>query len=184
MKRLVISILLVGSLMASTVVVYDPQSSPVTNRVINVILSADTSVFQNRTNVLINPTLPGTGTPEDWKVVGTNIVELTPVDRIEITNVIIAETAARKALNERAAKTNALLVVDSYQSDGRVLRALAEVTMEEINILRAQIALARTSPTAFQSLTNRNTVVLNPRTLIQLQNAISNKLQAQNDTGP
>lgn len=185
MKRIFISVLLVGSLMASTVVIYDPQSSPITNRVVNVIRSADTLQFQGRTNALINPVLPVTGTLNDWKVTDTlTIVELTTADRTVITNAILASVAANKAAQERTSKTNALAAVDSFEMEGRILRAIAEITMDELNILRAQVALARTNTLAFQSATNRSAVVLNPRTLIQLQNAISNKLQAQSDTAP
>lgn len=78
--------------------------------------------------------------------------------------VLIANTTATNQLLTKFSATNA---VDSFEVDGRLLRALAELLMDEINIVR-------TNPAA----------ILPPRTLSQLKTTIKNKVLAQPDSSP
>jgi len=172
-----------ATLFASTVVLYDPQSQGVTNRVVAVITSGDTPSFSGLTNVLINPTLPGSGGPQNWKVSGGTVVALTGGDLTAIANAEAAALTAKLQFRERVSKTNALssATATALDLDARLLKALAETIMDELNILRTQIQLARTNTTAFQSTTNRNNFPMTERTMTQLRTAIITKLNAQSD---
>jgi ribosomal protein S11 len=178
-----ISLLALGSLLASNVVVYDPQSSGVTNRVTAYLQSVDTGKYSGQSNTLINPSVPA-GVVADWKVSGTNVVVLDGNDLAAIAASDAAAVAAKVATQQRQAKTNVLNGIDDYLEDGRTFRAFAELVMDELNILRGQVQLARTNTAAFQSSTNRTSVPLGDRTTAQLRSAMINKLQAQSDTSP
>jgi hypothetical protein len=81
----------------------------------------------------------------------------------------LARPARRRGAKESGgrvqAKADATGAVDDFYEEGRLIRALAEVMMDEINILRQQ-----------------PTTVLAVRTLAQLKTAIKAKLAAQADT--
>lgn len=185
MRKLILTLATVAcaaSLLASTVVLYNPQSPGVTNRVVAVITSADTPQFSGLTNVLINPTLPGSGTASDWKVSGGAVVALTGGDLTAIATANAAAALVQQQLSERRSKTNSLTSVDALDQNGRLTRALAEVLMDYFNTtVNPQIKMARTNTTAFQSATNRTAVPMNDLTLTQLKNSITTKLNAQAD---
>jgi ribosomal protein S11 len=178
-----ISLLALGSLLASNVIVYDPQSAGVTNRVTAYLQSVDTGKYSGQSNTLINPVVPN-GVATDWKVSGTNVVGMDSNDLAAIAASDAATVAAKQAAQQRQAKTNVWKGIDDYLEDGRTFRAFAELVMDELNILRGQVQLARTNTTAFQSSTNRTSVPLGDRTTGQLRSAMINKLNAQGDTAP
>jgi hypothetical protein len=162
MKTLLVSLLLMcGLAFGSDVVLYDPTGLVVTNRVIAVLRSVNTTDYESLTNVLINPVLPTN--PQPWKVLDGNVVALTAQDQTAISNAFAAAQSALATARQTASKTNAPVALENFDETGRLIRALAEVTMNEINILR----------------TNRSTNVLSPRTLTQLKTAITNSLIAQ-----
>lgn len=189
---LVALVLVVFPVTAGIVVFYNPASPGVSNQVERIERSVDPASYASATNTLViaepmqTPWIEVlTNEPSALKFDGTNaIVLLTPEEKTAITNAVAAAEAAalaeRVAYLERLAKTNALQAVDGkFDVDGRILAAFAEIVMDEVNILRSQVNLARTSTTQFQSTTNKNAVALGARTLSQLKTAIRNKIEAQ-----
>jgi hypothetical protein len=149
---------------ASNVLVYDPVSQPVPGRSQAYLLSVHTPEWQGRSNALVNPALPNH--PLEWTRVSNGVVVAMSV--VESNSIVSAEASSRAAaiaFSEAQAKTNAITTISRYTAEGRLVRALAEATMDEINILRTNLSLT-------------------PRTLTQLTNAIRNKLQAQPDSTP
>ncbi len=167
MKKLLLTLTLVTTF-SSSIVVYDPNSSIVTNRVIAYLQSEDTVKWNGKTNILINPSVPANSTRDNWKVVNGNVVELTQAEKDAIT---AANNAATVVANKEDAKAN----YDASAID----RAIVLVLLNEINVLRSQVQMARTNTTAFQSATNRSAVNLNDRTAAQARTAIRNEVDAQ-----
>jgi hypothetical protein len=153
--------------LGSNVVIVNPTSAPITNRVTQLVTSADTLAYQGATNAFINPVLPATGSVNEWKVSNGVVMVLSQADSNAITiynSNLVFQVTTNRQYQAKAAATN---TVEDLNEMGRLIRALAEVTMDEINILRA-------SPTN----------VFTPRTLSQLKAAIQTKLQAQPDFAP
>lgn len=148
------------------ILIFDPNSTPVVGRVLGVLASVNTTDYAARADVLISPALPS-GTPSDWKVVSGKVVAMDATDLAALASASAATLAAKKAATELQSKADATGAVDDFYEEGRLIRALAEVMMDEINILRQQ-----------------PTTVLAVRTLAQLKTAIKAKLAAQADTSP
>lgn len=166
MKKILL-LLSATTLLASNIVVYDPNSSTVPNRVIAYLQSEDTAKWVNVTNAIINPSVPNS-TRDNWKVSGGSVVEMSQAEKDSVT-------AANALANTVAEKEGAKSDYDASAID----RAIVLVLLNEINILRSQVQLARTNTTAFQSATNRSAVNLNVRTAAQARTAIRNEVDAQ-----
>jgi len=116
-----------------------------------VVLKSDPSVFRVSANTpdfptenyLINPasfaTLHGTVDPKYWKVVADDIAEMTQGEKDAVD-------AAEVAAVETDAKDSAKSVFDGTDSDGRSKKAMLEMIMDELNILRALHGLADRTP--------------------------------------
>lgn len=89
-------------------------------------------------------------------IVGKNIVKKS---QFEIDAILLAEQIANDSANDLLLRNNAKGYMDNLESQGLALRALAEIIRVEINILRAEHALA-------------------PRTLNQLKNSIKSKIDS------
>jgi hypothetical protein len=154
--------------LASNVLIYDPVSTPVPGKARALLLSVHTPLYQGATNAVIitNQVLPNV--PLQWMRVSNNVIVAMSAAE---SNLVLAANASAVtntlALKQAASKTAAQTAIDAYDLNGRLVRALAEVTLDEINILRA-------SPTN----------VFAARTLTQLTNALRAKLQAQPNTSP
>ena len=159
------------ALLAGNIIFYDANSPTVANRVTSYRLSLDPGDPASWTNKLIDPVLPEnflTNSRQDFfKVSGGVVVELTGGEKQSVTNAENAIIAAAIAASQAAAKNNATNIVEDFTEQGRITRALAEVVMDEINIIRTNLVPA-----------------LNPRTLSQLKAAIKAKLAAQPDSAP
>lgn len=166
-KFTLILILVAGISFGSTVVITNPNSLGVTNRVVGILSSQDTLAWQNTSNAYINPILPTNGTFIEWKVSNNVVMFLSTVDSNNISIAISNANWQIRTNAEYNAKLYATNVVDNFISDGRVLRAFAQVVLDEVNNLR-------TNPTT----------VLPARTMGQLRTAIINNILAQPDFNP
>lgn len=111
---------------------YDPTSATIANRVVEYLESQDTGKWTGVPNVLVNPVMPvGIGIAY-LKVDGGNVVELTQVEKDALT----AAAAAGALLGN---KSGAKGLFDDLLPNGRVLRALVEVLLNEINALRGHV---------------------------------------------
>lgn len=123
----------------ANVLIFDPNSTPVPNRAVRYIRSADTNNFIGRADVIINPTMPA-GAALDSLVVdngtvrGMNEPELAAIAQAQ-QQAMVDEIARIKDFGK------ALSDADDTPT-GRVLRALIELIVEEINILRTRAGLA------------------------------------------
>jgi hypothetical protein len=184
MKRKILILVLASvPILAGIGVTYDPNSPGVANRVIRIVPSVDTTTFAAQPNsvVFVSWSDVFTNNASDLKWNGSAVVVLTQSERDAIASAQAAIVLANAQFQERIAKTNALATINKLDLDGRVLTAFAEIVKDEINILRSQMNLDRTNETAFRSATNRNTVPLGDRTMLQLKNAISAKISEQAD---
>lgn len=176
-RYLLLSACVIGAAiaLASPVILFNPTSSPVTNRVIAYITNADTSLYVNKTNALILPgsfltngvtnlligSVPGSGIPDtDWKASNRTVVLLSSADNTTISNAIAVASNTSLTNRYAQARTNALTIVTNDFEAGRIQRAFAEVVMKELNILRTNAGMA-------------------VRTTLQLKNAMNTELNAQ-----
>lgn len=161
-------------------VLYQKNSSPVTNQVVlyrplyapavpNVnyaLLSYSLKPAASNWNGVLPSLATNTATIQWCKVSNNLVVHMTATESNSIITAQAAATLASQQARELLAKlaaTNALAnFFDSPQ--GRATFAGWEVTLDELNIIRAAVA----------SITN-----LPPRTLTQLTNAIKAKINAQ-----
>ena len=136
------------------IVQYDPSSTPVANQVTLIDPSGDTSQYSGQSNTLINPAsgVPGGVAMKFLKVVGSDVVEMSQAEKDSIA----AEEAAALIVSVRGGAKSSL---DQFESYGLLLRALADIIKDEINILRAEHGLA-------------------DRTLAQLRTAIKNRIDS------
>lgn len=155
----------------ANVIIYDPASTPIANKVVRYLRSVQESDYAAHPSVVINKD-PSGDNPQvaallaanvpmsEWKVSGSNVVQLTQADKDAIAAAEASAAATAAANYITASKADAKVIVDKVDRYGRMLRAFAEVMVDEISILRAQHSLA-------------------PRTLVQLRNAINAKIDAQ-----
>jgi hypothetical protein len=162
MKRFLIFLTFVG-VFAGTAVYYDPNSAGITNRITNIRFSMPPETA-NGSNIVVFNTWNDiyTNNFNNLKLSNNIVVLLSTADQTAISNATVSANIASTQLSERRTKTNALASVNQLDQNGRLIRALAKVTMDEINILRAQHGLTS-------------------RTLTQLTNAITAELNAQPD---
>lgn len=148
MKLYLILVLLLTSLVAraANIVVFDPASTPVANRVVSYVTSADTSVWLGNPNALINPAMPAGVAVNLLKVSGGAVVAMT---QAELDSIAAAAAAALIASTKAGGKT----VFDNNFNDGRVLRAIVGVLLDEINTLRTNAALGLPARTPAQART-------------------------------
>lgn len=179
MKKLylLLSACVIGAVitLASPVILFNPTSSPVTNRVISYITNADTSLYINLTNALVTPgswetngitnliigSVPGSGIPEvNWKASNRTVVLLSAADNTAISNALAASANTSLTNREAQAKITSLTIITNNFEAGRIHRAFADLLMDELNILRTNAGMA-------------------VRTSAQLKTAMQNKLNAQ-----
>lgn len=152
--RILLLILLATALVAcaSNVLVFDPTSTPVPGRARAYLVSVNTTDFEGVTNALINPALPGVAL--EWvKVTNGTAVAMSLVE----SNLVVSTESSNRLAGARSDAKN------GYDADhplGRLQRAIVEITMREINILRTNAGLAARTPS-------------------QLRTAIRNELDAQ-----
>lgn len=118
----------------SNIIIFDK----VTKKVKEYITSVNTPDYSFRDDVLINPVLPPNVAYKFLKAENGCIVEMTQDEK----DIIIAEEETNRITKIRA---DAKYSIDNFMDLGLVLRALADVIKDEINILRNEHGLpART----------------------------------------
>ena len=126
--------------------------NPVNNRIIDVKNSVNTPSFVGRNDVIINPTMPQGVILKYLKHENGSVVEMTQAEKDQVDQ---EEATANLNKVRGLAKGN----VDDFTDYGVIIRALAIITMNEINILRAQHSLPA-------------------RTLAQLKTAMKNEIDS------
>jgi len=135
----------------ANVVIFDE----VTNRVLQYLKSVNTPDYSSRGDAIVNPDVSGLSADKKyWIHSGGSIREMTPAEKQAVN-----DTEIVKDIADRRSEANNNLI----GREGQVIRALAEVVMDEINILRD---LQKPS--------------LPLRTLTQLKNAIKKKIDDGN----
>lgn len=161
----------------SNVAIFDPSATP--QRVLEYLLSVNTPDYVSRPDVVINPDVSSLlNVPiKYWKHVTGNIVEMTPAEKLALDSEEM--TSFTWSIRE-GGKT----LLDSKIGEAILLRALADIIKDELNLVRewfesfkAQVALA-------SSLADLKTRVaglpaMPDRTLAQLRTAIKTRI----DTG-
>jgi hypothetical protein len=160
MKTWIVTLLIAAlPAMGSNVLIYDPP----TGVIIAYIISANTPSYAGMTNVLIDPVLPAT--PLEFSLATNGVVVAMTAAQ---SNAVLA---ARAAVADASLRMNARDPVTKLSAEGLVLRAFADTARDEINLLRLELSIAKTNMTLFQSR-----ATMPPRTLAQLQTAITNKV--------
>lgn len=148
------------------VVLFNPTSTPVANKVTAVRGPVPLKDYLTATNALTFDTpgppadvvsLKSSNVPQSqWKVSGTNVVELSQAEKDAEATALAAAQAAAAAQALLDAKNRAKQYIDSgLQDNDLLIRALAIVVKDELNILRVQHGLAaRTDAQLKAAITN------------------------------
>jgi hypothetical protein len=112
------------------VLIFDPHSTPVPNRGIELRRSVHTPDYENRADAIINPVLPEGVPLRHLKVSGGLVLEMSQEEKDSMAAADLATSAA-----SQTAETKNLFDRDSIE--GRLVRALLEVLRDEINSVRA-----------------------------------------------
>lgn len=129
-----------GNVMAN-VIVFDPNSVPVPNRIREYLKSVNTTHYKDRADVLINPVLPEGIALGLLKVLNGEVVELTQSDLDAIAYQHSLDTAILEAKRIREAKDFAKGVLDGDEGYEVFLNALVTVIVQQFNSLRSQHGL-------------------------------------------
>jgi hypothetical protein len=140
MKKLILTLFFVSNLQAANIVVYNSSDTVVPGRVTAYLISRNTPDYladPNDVNTplwgyLIHPDLSAVqGVNRSyWKVVGSSAV--IPMTDIEINALVTVSTEATTVY----LRDTAQLAFDGRYSEGAVRRALVDLMLREINILR------------------------------------------------
>lgn len=127
----------------------------------NVVNKADPSIYKRSVNTpdystdewLINPpsfkTLVDSVPSKYWKIVGNDISEMTAPEKAVVD-------AAEQSADETAQKENAKDGYNTTQAEMRLLRAIVEVLLDELNTLRTLHSLSdRTMAQARKAIRNK-----------------------------
>jgi hypothetical protein len=136
---------------ASNVFLFDTNSVPVSNAFRAYIVSADTLAYRNRTDAILNPSIPAAVTNLQWSKASNGVVvAMTSAEVTSITNYWATNSAQQTRQG----------AIDSYESlggDARFHRALVKLIVDELNAVRtnpAAILPARTYNQARTAITN------------------------------
>ena len=141
---------------------YNPDSTPIANRVTWYGAATD-HYMESQVNWLREPVLPEGFTVANSKVVAGAVELLSQADWDTIAAAQAAAQAAAEDAYQTQAKATAATLMDVLQSpEGRVIKAVAKIIVDELNILRAQHSLVA-------------------RTLAQVKTAIVAEVNAQPD---
>lgn len=129
---LIFLLLFSAQLNASNILLYNPSSTTVANRVTAYMVSQDTGKWTGTPNMIINPTMPGGVAINDLKVTGgTTVVEMSAGEK---SSLVTADAAAAVIANRDGAKTQ----FDDDFVNGRLLRAICAAIVDQFNTLRQQ----------------------------------------------
>ncbi len=163
--------------MTKLILIYDKGATP--ERILRYVREGNPRRFKGRDDVLIDPDIRGLFKRVPlryWKHVAGAVVEMTP-----------GEKAAHDAAEAQKQTTNlreaALAVLDELGKVGRLIRALALVTMDENNRNRLWLQDFKDHVAAATSLADLKSRVASlpnmpQRTALQLLQAIRDKINA------
>lgn len=149
MKKLLFAAfaLAVSVAIANDIVFFNPTSSPITNRVTGYAVSLNEPLYYGATNALIITNVAAqigagvmtnlAGSVVQWPNV--RLMTAAELNRIAATNALIAAASvATQRSNDMAA---AAQMLNATNSEGRILRAFALLTLDQINTLRQRTTL-------------------------------------------
>lgn len=158
----------------SSALYYDPNSSPVAGIVTRFEPSVD--VPPNLPNTISNANLSAVAgvVQSEWKVVNGAVVAMTQGDK----DAIAADNAAKLLAGQRA---EAVLNLNTHEGIGKLQRSVADVTVNQFNILTNWMIQTNVNIAAATSLANLQTrQSSNPApstiTLSQVKTAITNNV--------
>ncbi len=128
----------------SNVLIFDPNSTPVSNRPVQYFVSQNTVDFIGRTNVLFNPILPDGWTFQNSKVLGNGLVFLTAFESGLISGYAAsgAQSAASGLASGDISKAKELFALPTHVgAQARALYAFNILTFKAINSLREYMGL-------------------------------------------
>ena len=159
MKKLITLLLLLtcSAVIASIVVLFDP----VTGRIGQVIPSADTLQYVGRPDALINPAFPTNDLSNCW-VTNGSITSKTQAhldaDFQALSNsIILAAWTTRSNVVQKAS-----WYTQNTNTEGRILRAFALLTLDQINVLRKTNGMSIITTNVFLTAMS-NAVINDPR---------------------
>lgn len=129
-----------GERMAN-VIVFNPNSTPVANRVLNYLESVNTSYYKDRDDVVINPDIPAGVPLTKLKVSNGLVVELTPAELSAIAAQEAIEAAQGEARLLAESKEFAKTVLDKSEPYGVFLNAYTTVLVQQLNVLRTNAGM-------------------------------------------
>ena len=136
MKRILTLILfaLAGTALASIVVLFDPNSQPVPNRVVRILHSADELAYRDRADAIVDvQSIPAAGM---LKASNGLVVVFTQAES-NLWTWYAESNATWQAAADRTNILNAAAeFVDGLTPESRILRAFALLTLDQINTLR------------------------------------------------
>ena len=152
-------------------------SSTLPNPVTGYFKSVNTPDYLGQPNTLINPVIDGSvaGQPiKYWKVVNSVVVLMTQGERDAVD-------AALAAANLASQRARAKGIFDSTASDGKVLKAIVLLLIDELNDLRGWLVDFKAEVAAASNLADLKTRVaglpnMTDRTSAQARTAIRGKI--------
>lgn len=125
----------------ANVIIFDPQSDPIPNRVTQYLTDVNQSHYKERSDTLINPVLPPGVALGLLKVVGVQVVELSQSELDAIAYKHSLDVAIAKAQLLKEAKAFAKTVLDADEGYAVFLNALVTIIVQQFNALRGQHGL-------------------------------------------
>lgn len=178
MRKLLTIISTSVSLCATPIVIFNTN----TLRVVEYIPRGSTPKFEGRSDVIA--IAPSTETnitiiklakelvptnfwtaPFEFQWNGTNLVRLNQA-------ILDSETAANAIAQSNAVRVATTISAKAPLSDDETWKAFALTILDQFNVLRAQMEMAKTNSTAF-----RNSQTLNQITIQQMKNAFEQKVE-------
>jgi len=133
-KMKTLFLFLASSVLASDIVIYNPNDSLVVNRVIQYSVSVHTPDYNSITNKVINPDMSIVKNINRlyWKVSGKQVIEMNAKEKQIINTYISNQNELRKDIDnsDKLSKSVFLVIFDQINSL-RVKAGLAAITLEQ-----------------------------------------------------
>ncbi len=160
----------------ASVAIYDPNSTP--NKITQYLQSVNTPDYSSKPNVLINPDVSALQGVDIryWKHVAGAIVQMTTAEKNAVDAAFTSGVTNVLRIDGKA-------IIDMQSPQGIILRALADILVDEINVVRGWLQTFKAQTAAATSLANLQTRVASlpdtpDRTLLQFKNAIKTAIDA------
>lgn len=133
-KMKTLFLFLASSVLASDIVIYNPNDSLVVNRVIQYSVSVHTPDYNSIINKVINPDMSIVKNINRlyWKVSGKQVIEMNVIEKQIINTYISNQNELRKDIdNSDKLSKSAFLVIFDQINSLRVKAGLAAITLEQ-----------------------------------------------------